>query len=298
MTIQLKKHSFITKIEDFVRSKGGRCALPVYILLFIGFVAPLFMVLGVSFAEPRSFHAFTSFTLENFIHIFDGSSSVWRSFAWSIGLAAFVTAVLAVVCYPVAVGMVRVFGKGMSTFISILFVFPLFVSENVRLYGWILFFGKNGVLDGICKMVGLSGPDILFTPGMTAMGLAYSFLPYMLFPVIMGVALVPKDLITAARDLGASRLRTWWQIELPLSMPGVLIGMLLTFVLATGSMSESKILGGQSIIVITNDIDVSFTFSQNWPQGAALAVVLTLIIGALTLYAFKKIDLDKLMGRA
>ena len=63
-------------------------------------------------------------------------------------------------------------------------------------------------------------------------------------------------------------------------------------------MSESKILGGQSIIVITNDIDVSFTFSQNWPQGAALAVVLTMIIGALTLYAFKKIDLDKLMGRA
>ena len=103
MSIQVKMHSFITKIEDFVRSKGGRCALPVYILLFIGFVAPLFMVLGFSFAEPRSFHAFTSFTLENFIHIFDGSSSVWRSFAWSIGLAAFVTAVLAVVCYPVAV---------------------------------------------------------------------------------------------------------------------------------------------------------------------------------------------------
>lgn len=102
MTIQLKKHSFIEKLEDFIRSKGGRCALPVYILLFIGFVAPLFMVLGFSFAEPRSFHAFTSFTLENFIHIFDGSSSVWRSFAWSIGLAAFVTAVLAVVCYPVA----------------------------------------------------------------------------------------------------------------------------------------------------------------------------------------------------
>ena len=256
------------------------------------------MVLGFSFATPRSFSAFTSFSLDNFIQIFDGSTSVWRSFLWSIALAAFVTAILAVVCYPVAVGMVRIFGSKTSTFISILFVFPLFVSENVRLYGWILFFGKNGVLDGICKLLGFHGPDILFTPGMTAMGLAYSYLPYMLFPVIMGVALVPKDLITAARDLGSSRLRTWWQIELPLAMPGVLIGMLLTFVLATGSMSESKILGGQSIIVITNDIDVSFTFSQNWPQGAALAVVLTLIIGSLTLYAFKKIDLDKLMGRS
>lgn len=284
-------------LQDMIRSKGSLCAMPVYILLLIGFVAPLLMVLGFSFASPHSFSAFTSFSLDNFISIFDGSTSVWRSFGWSICLAAFVTAILAVVCYPVAVGMVRVYGPRTSTFISILFVFPLFVSENVRLYGWILFFGKNGVLDGIMKMLGMHGPDVLFTPGMTAMGLVYSFLPYMLFPVIMGVSLVPKDLITAARDLGASRLRTWWQIELPLSMPGVLIGMLLTFVLATGSMSESKILGGQSIIVITNDIDVSFTFSQNWPQGAALAVVLTLIIGSLTMYAFKKINLDKLMGR-
>lgn len=298
MDISKKFGSIRTSFQEFIRSKGGKCALPVYILLAAGFLAPLFMVFGFSFATPRTYDAFTSFSLENFIHIFDGSTSVWRSYVWSIALAACVTAILAVVCYPIAVGMVRIFGRKTSSFISILFVFPLFVSENVRLYGWILFFGKNGVLDGICKFLGFNGPDVLFTPEMTAMGLAYSFLPYMLFPVIMGVNLVPKDLLTAARDLGASRLRTWWQIELPLAMPGVLIGMLLTFVLATGSMSESKILGGQSIIVITNDIDVQFTFSQNWPQGAALAVILTILIGALTLYAFKKIDLDKLMGKA
>lgn len=298
MDISKKFGSIRTSFQEFIRSKGGKCALPVYILLAAGFLAPLFMVFGFSFATPRTYDAFTSFSLENFTHIFDGSTSVWRSYAWSIALAACVTAILAVVCYPIAVGMVRIFGRKTSSFISILFVFPLFVSENVRLYGWILFFGKNGVLDGVCKFLGFNGPDVLFTPEMTAMGLAYSFLPYMLFPVIMGVNLVPKDLLTAARDLGASRLRTWWQIELPLAMPGVLIGMLLTFVLATGSMSESKILGGQSIIVITNDIDVQFTFSQNWPQGAALAVILTILIGALTLYAFKKIDLDKLMGKA
>ena len=202
-----------SSLTGFISSKGGKCALPVYILLTLGFVAPLFMVLGFSFATPRSFSAFTSFSLDNFIQIFDGSTSVWRSFLWSIALAAFVTAILAVVCYPVAVGMVRIFGSKTSTFISILFVFPLFVSENVRLYGWILFSGKNGVLDGICKLLGFHGPDMLVTPGMTAMGLAYSYLPYMLFPVIMGVALVPKDLITAARDLGSSRLRTWWQSE-------------------------------------------------------------------------------------
>lgn len=129
-------------LQDMIRSKGSLCAMPVYILLLMGFVAPLLMVLGFSFASPHSFSAFTSFSLDNFISIFDGSTSVWRSFGWSIGLAAFVTAILAVVCYPVAVGMVRVYGPRTSTFISILFVFPLFVSENVRLYGWILFLVK------------------------------------------------------------------------------------------------------------------------------------------------------------
>lgn len=289
---------FGNSFSELIRTKGGKCAIPVYILLSLGFVAPLFMVFGFSFATPRSYDVFNSLSFENYSHLVDGTTSIWKSFVWSLALAGFVTAILAVVCYPIAVGMVRVFGKTMSSLISILFVFPLFVSENVRLYGWILFFGKNGVLDGLCKLLGGNGPDVLFTPGITAMGLAYSFLPYMLFPVIMGVALVPKELITAARDLGSSRFRTWWQIELPLAMPGVLIGMLLTFVLATGSMSESKILGGQSIIVITNDIDVQFTFSQNWPQGAALAVILTFIIGILTLYVFKKVNIDKLLGKA
>ncbi len=292
-----KTRSFKDKFKELYATTGGRCALPVYVLLIIGFIAPLVMVVAFSFSEPRSFSAFTSFSLENYIKIFDGSTSILNSYLWALGLAALVTVLLALICYPVAVGMVRIFGTTTSTIISVLFVFPLFVSENVRLYGWILFFMKNGVLDGIAKLLGTNGPEILFTPEMTLIGLIYSYLPYMLFPVILGVALVPKDMLTAARDLGASRTRTWWEIELPLAMPGVLIGMLITFVLSAGSISESKIVGGQSIIVITNDIDIAFTFAQNWPMGAALAVILMLIIGAITLYAFKKIDLDKILGR-
>lgn len=291
------KEAVLTRIRALVYTTGGRCALPVYILLLVGFVAPLLVVVGFSFASPRSFSAFTSFTLENFISIFDGSSSVWKSYVWSLAMAAFVTAILAFICYPVAVGMVRVFGPKTSSFISILMVFPLFVSENVRLYGWILFFMKNGLLDGVLKMIGGEPVEVLFTPAATIMGLVYTYLPYMLFPIVLGVALVPKDLLTAARDLGASRFRTFKEIELPLAMPGVLIGMLLTFVLTSGAMSEAKILGGQSIIVITHDIDIAFTYAQNWPQGAALAVILMLIIGALTMYIFSKLDLDKILGR-
>ncbi|WP_409420181.1 ABC transporter permease [Pseudaeromonas sp. ZJS20] len=276
-------------------SLGGRCALPVYLLLLLGFAAPLIAVLGFSFATPRSFDLFTSFSWDNYLEMLQGS--VWKSYAWSLCLAALATASLAVICYPVAVGMVRVFGPRLSSLISVLFVFPLFVSENVRLYGWVLFFMKHGVLDGLAKLMGGQGPEVLFTGQITLFGLIYTFLPYMLFPLVLGIALLPQDLLTAARDLGASRWQTWREVELPLAMPGMLIGMLLTFVLATGSLSEAKILGGQSIIVITHDIDTAFTYSQNWPFGSALAVVLTLVIGVLTLLAFTRLDLDKVLGR-
>ena len=79
--------------------------------------------------------------------------------------------------------------------------------------------------------------------------------------------------------MGARRLQIWREIELPLAMPGILIGMLLTFVLAVGAVAEAKILGGQSIIVITHDIEIAFTYAQNWPLGSALAVLLMLVVG-------------------
>lgn len=278
-------------------SAGARCALPVGVLLVLGFVAPLITVIAYSFAEPRSFTVFQTFTLENFASIFDPSNTVWMSFVWSLALAAFTVAALAVVAYPIAYGLARLFGRW-SGLVSVLFVFPLFISENVRLYGWVLFFIKGGVLDGTLKtLFDGAGPEVLFTPGAILFGMVYVYLPFMLFPMTLGLSLVPRDLIEAARDLGASRLQIWREVELPLAMPGIMVGMLLTFVLAVGAVAEAKVLGGQSIIVITHDIEIAFTYAQNWPLGSALAVLLMLIIAAVTLIALSKLDLDRILGR-
>ena len=278
-------------------SAGARCALPVGILLVLGFVAPLVTVVAYSFAEPRSFTVFQTFTLANFASIFDGANTVWMSFAWSLALAAFTVAALAVVAYPIAYGLARLFGRW-SGLVSVLFVFPLFISENVRLYGWVLFFIKGGVLDGTLKtLFDGAGPEVLFTPGAILFGMVYVYLPFMLFPMTLGLSLVPRDLIEAARDLGASRLQIWREVELPLAMPGIMVGMLLTFVLAVGAVAEAKVLGGQSIIVITHDIEIAFTYAQNWPLGSALAVLLMLIIAGVTLFALSKLDLDRILGR-
>jgi spermidine/putrescine transport system permease protein len=278
-------------------SAGARCAGPVLVLLAAGFAAPLLAVIAYSFATPRSFDVLRSFTLANYAEIFDPANTVWTSFLWSLGLALFTVALLAVVAYPVAYGLARVFGRR-AGLISLLFVFPLFVSENIRLYGWVLFFIKGGVVDGSMQaLFGVAGPDILFRPATILFGMVYVYLPFMLFPMVLGLSSVPRDLIEAAGDLGASRMQIWRQVELPLAMPGILIGMLLTFVLAAGAVAEAKIVGGQSVIVATHDIEIAFTYAQNWPLGSALAVLLMLVIGSLTLFGMARLDLDRIVGR-
>lgn len=276
---------------------GLRAALPVLVLLALGFLAPLLTVAAFAFAPPKSFVAFGAPGLENFAQIFDASNTVWGSFLWSMALAAATVLVLLVLCYPVAWGLVHVFGRW-SGAVSAAFVFPLFVSENVRLYGWVLFFIKNGVLSGTAKALGLgSGPEWLYSPAITLFGMAYVYLPFMLFPLTLGLSMVPRDAVDAARDLGAGRLTIWREIELPLAMPGILIGMLLTFVLAAGAVAEAKILGGQSVITIAQDIETAFTYAQNWPLGAALALILVVMIGALALLVMRRLDLDRILGR-
>ncbi|WP_026782208.1 ABC transporter permease [Pleomorphomonas koreensis] len=276
---------------------GLRAALPVLALLAAGFLAPLLTVAAYAFATPKSFDVFRSFTLENFAAIFDTNNTVWMSFAWALALAFACVVILLIVCYPIAYGLNRVFGRW-SGLVSVLFVFPLFVSENVRLYGWVLFFIKNGVLDGALKWFGFpGGPELLYTPGITLFGMVYVYLPFMLFPMTLGIAMIPRDLVDAARDLGANRLMIWRAVELPLAMPGILIGALLTFVLSAGAVAESKILGGQSVITITQDIEAAFTYAQNWPLGSALALILVLIVSGLALAAMARLDLDKILGK-
>jgi len=274
---------------------GRRHALPIVVLLLVGFAAPLLAVVWFSFVPPRSFDLLQTPTLANYDTII--AETFYSSFLWSLGLAVIATATLAVICYPVAYGLAKIFGRW-ANLVTLLMVLPLFVSENLRLYGWILFFIKGGVLPGTLKtLFDIEFETFLFTPGMIVFGMVYVYLPFMLFPMTLGISMVPRDVTDAASDLGASRLQVFREVELPLAMPGIVIGCLLTFVLAVGAIAEAKVLGGQSVIVITHDIEIAFTYAQNWPLGAALSVLLMLVVGTLVLLVLRRFDLDRILGR-
>lgn len=274
---------------------GRRHSVPILVLLLVGFAAPLFTVIAFSFAPPRTYSLWQAPGLENYRTIF--TETYYVSFAWSLSLALITVVILALLCYPLAYGLAKVFGRWANA-VTLILVLPLFVSENLRLYGWILFFIKNGVLLGSLKYYfGIEPESWLFTPAMTVFGMVYVYLPFMLFPMTLGVSMVPRETVEAAADLGANRWQVFYEVELPLAMPGIVIGCLLTFVLAMGAIAEAKVLGGQSVIPIVHDIEITFTYAQNWPLGSALAVLLMLVVGVLVMIVLRRFDLDRILKR-
>lgn len=270
-------------------------ALPIGVVLVLGFLAPLLVVLAFSFMPPEVFSLahLPDFTV--YANVL--TRGYYKSLLWSLGTAAAATVVLFVICWPLAFAMAKVFNR-FTIVVTIGVVASLFVSENIRLFGWVLTLMKGGLIEGHLRAwFGWEFEGLLYNVPVIIFGLVYVYLPFMLFPLVQGIAMVPEDARQAAADLGATRWQVFREVDLPLSAPGIVIGSLLTFVLAAGALAESKLLGGQAVIVIADEIETAFTYGQNWPLGSALSVILILIIGSLAVFGVSRVDLDKIMGR-
>lgn len=282
-------------MRSLFRSTGFFCALPVIVLLLLVFIAPLFVVFGFSFVPARTFNLFTTPTLENYQAIV--ADTYYLSFGWSLFLAALAVMILFIICYPLAFAMAKVFGR-FSIVITIAIVITLLVSENIRLFGWVLVLMKGGVFLGYLEhWFAVELESWLYGGPIIVFGLVYVYLPFMLFPLALGISMIPNELRQAASDLGANRWTIFREIDLPLAMPGILIGCMLTFVLCTGAMAEAKVLGGGNILTMVDEIETAFTYKQNWPLGSALSVILIVTVSGIALFTLRTIDLDRILGK-
>ncbi|MEO1469964.1 MAG: ABC transporter permease subunit, partial [Pseudomonadota bacterium] len=216
-------------MERTDRRLGLLTALPLTALLVLGFLAPLMVVAAFStmpqkvftLANIPDFSAYGEFLAQGY----------WKSLAWSLGMAAAATAILFVLAWPLAYGMAKVF-RGFTLVITAAVVMSLFVSENIRLFGWVLTLMKGGLIEGHWRHWTGEGFDgLLYNVPVIVAGLVYVYFPFMLFPLAQGIAMVPDDARQAAADLGASRWQILREIELPLAAPGIVVGCLLSFVL-------------------------------------------------------------------
>lgn len=276
------------------KSPGFLLALPSIIVLLLCFIVPLLLVVLYSFQQPYSFEISTDFSLLNFIDFF--GEEYYSSLGWSVLLAFLNTAILFLICYPCAYGMAKVFPKA-SIWITLLLVMPIFVTSNIRLFGWTLILLKGGYLSFFTSWIpGMEHAEFLYNFPIILMGMAYIYFPFMLFPLELGLFMVDDEAVEAAIDLGASRWQVLIEVELPMASAGIFIGSLLVFVLSLGAMVEAQVLGGSTVVPFADDIHHAFSFQQNWPLGSALAVILLVITLILIIGVLRYVDLDKLLG--
>jgi spermidine/putrescine transport system permease protein len=276
------------------KNPGFWLALPSMILLLLFFIIPLVLVLVYSFQEPYTFELGKRLSLLNYKDFI--GENYYSTLGWSVVLAILTTVFTFIFCYPCAYAMVKVFTKK-SIWITLLLVMPIFVTTNIRLFGWTLILLKGGFLQFLTGWIpGMGHAEFLYNFPVIIMGTTYIYFPFMLFPLVLGLGMVDNEAVEAAIDLGANRWQVFKEVEFPMAAAGIFIGCLLVFVLSLGSMVEAQVLGGNVITTFADDMHHAFSFQQNWPLGSALSVILLALTLALIILVLRYVNLDKLLS--
>jgi spermidine/putrescine transport system permease protein len=209
----------------------------------------------------------------NYSVIADNSKFYFRS----VEYAAIVTVVGLLLAYPMTY-WIAFYGGRRKTVFLLLLLLPFFVSFVIRTIQWNFILGDNGLIFGPLKNAGLLPDDfaVLATPFAVVAGIIYNFLPFTALPLFVSLDRIDKSLVEAAKDLYASRWEAFTKVVFPLSLPGVFAAVILTFVPATGDYVNAAVLGGPDTTMIGNIIQTEFLRQANYPEAAALSIVLML----------------------
>jgi len=165
-----------------------------------------------------------------------------------------------------------------------LVIIPLWVSYLVRGYAWKTILGSDGVLNGFLQYLHLTNHPVeffLYSPFAVILTLTHIYTPFTFLPIYASLEHIPRNLIEASQDLGASPARTFWRVILPLSLPGVLAGATFAFVLTLGDFLAPLLVGGPSGIMISNIVVSLFGAAYNWPLGAAISLCMLILVVTL-----------------
>lgn len=242
-----------------------------YIVWVIGFTV---IPLGVIFK-----YALTSreggVSLENIVAIFD--SIHLKAMVFSLEIAIGCTLICILLSYPLVLAL-RYLGMGRQGFTMFILILPMWMNFILRILAWQMILSNNGILNFLLTRLGMDALPLANTGTAIMIGVVYDYLPYMVLPIFNAVAEIDEDIIEAARDLGANGFTVFRKIIFPLSIPGLLSGIVMVFVPSMTSFVISDILGGGKLQLIGNIIEQEFTKSSNWNLGSGLSVSLMIFV--------------------
>ena len=211
--------------------------------------------------------------------------AIWNS----VRMSLVSTVIILLVSYPMAYMLSRCSRRVASNLI-ILMMIPYFTNSLIRLYSYITLFNTKGILTGIRDRLGMTwSADFLYSESAVVLGLVYVCIPYAVLPMYSSIERLDKALLEASYDLGAGRVKTFFRITLPMTMPGVYAAAIISFVPSIGNYFVADVLGGSKTLLIGNLIKDQFMSSRNWPLGSALSVFL--IAGTMILvYLYARVS--------
>ncbi|WP_425104043.1 ABC transporter permease [Ancylobacter sp.] len=262
--------------------------LPLVLWQIVFFVVPVALILGVSVWRTQSYRLIPAFTFDNYIAIF-ARPAIWRALLLSVETAAFVTVACAVLAFPVAYFIAKKAGRWRGLLL-VAVIAPFWISIVMRVAAWRLLLGERGVINQLAMTLGLTDAPmsfLLYSPVSTAIGLIYAYLPLYVLPLYAAISNIHDNWIEAAMDLNASPTRTFFEVILPLSAPGLVVGAVFCFVFGLGEFVTPALLGGGKQLMFSQVIQDEFQRRLDWPSGAAMAVVLLVLVFAALALSMK-----------
>ena len=285
--------------SDFWHSDGRRLSglstlfllAPFFAVIAFVFIYPIVQLLVISVTEPHP-------TLDNYARVV-GNPVYARVLARTLWTATLVTVLSVILGFPVAYYMSRSKGA-VAAFVAVCVILPLWSSVLVRTAAWSILFQRNGLINSGLMGLGLTSQPfkLLYTQSAVVIAMTHVLLPFMILPIYGALRSIPNDYTRAAAVLGATRWRTFLEVILPLSLPGVVSGSLLVFLTALGFFITPALLGSPQEMMVSTLVSQQIREVLDWPFAAALVGVLTLFVTLLAVIFSKTLRFDRLMGAA
>jgi len=269
---------------------------PAAFWLGVFFVAPLLLILAYSFGTSGVYGGITlGFNPANYLQVFD------PLYLEIIGRTLVIALINTLLClllgYPLAYFIALKGGRRKNLLILLVMV-PFWTSFLIRAYAWVVILNGNGLANKTLQFLGLADQplNLIFTPQAVAMGMLYSYLPFMVLPLYAALEKFDTRLKEASQDLGAGKWQTFWRVTFPLSMPGVIAGSILVFIPSAGEFVIPDLLGGSRSVFTGNLVQQQFLQARDWAFGSALAVMLAALLLVAILFYVRKVGTEKLGG--
>jgi len=264
--------------SDFWHSDGRRLSglstlfllAPFFAVIAFVFIYPIVQLLVISVTEPHP-------TLDNYARVV-GNPVYARVLARTLWTATLVTVLSVILGFPVAYYMSRSKGA-VAAFVAVCVILPLWSSVLVRTAAWSILFQRNGLINSALMGLGLTSQPfkLLYTQSAVVIAMTHVLLPFMILPIYGALRSIPNDYTRAAAVLGATRWRTFFEVILPLSLPGVAAAGVIVFVFSLGFFITPTILGGGRVVMLAEYVSVTVLQMLRWGFAAAQAVVLLVL---------------------